>query len=340
MEKPNFVFGSEEGFLKYYDGLKNASGISLVSHTDLDGIASAKVVATAVNPNRIYFVNYHELNDDLVNKLNKDNHSHVIFTDLFIKDQEFLKRVSRFSDVLVIDHHFPEYDLNKTGATFLNAQNYCAAYLSYYLFSKVKKIESLDWLVACACISDVQHESVSGWMNSVYQKYNEEFDGNDIKKGRFWGMVEEISMGLIYFEKPEDVYNKLGKNFGDIGDLAKYSQEVKKEIDNCISRFNKEKVEIKEGYFWEFSSKLPVKSYVTTALSFENPDKTIIIAKKEGERYLLSARRQDKKTSMNELLRNLVNGFENAEGGGHIPAAGGHIMLKDAEKFKERVKKL
>jgi nanoRNase/pAp phosphatase (c-di-AMP/oligoRNAs hydrolase) len=39
-------------------------------------------------------------------------------------------------------------------------------------------------------------------------------------------------------------------------------------------------------------------------------------------------------------LKELVAGFEGSNAGGHVPAAGARILLKDKEEFKKRVEGL
>jgi len=340
MEKPEFIVGSEKGFSNFILSLKYAKKIISISHTDLDGLASAKVVAEAVNIDKVYLVDYHELDDNLIKKLEEEKPTHLIFTDLLIRNPEFMKRLSSLAQILIIDHHVPESDLNSDRIAFLNAQGFCAAYLSYYLFSQIKDISKIDWLVACASISDVQYRANSKWMGDVYEKYGFEFDVEDEKKGKFWDIIVTISNSLVYYSKDRlAAYEQVGNEFGDIGNLKEAADKVQKEIDNCILKFEKEKDEINDGYFWEFSSIYPVKSIVGTIISYKYFNKTVLIAEKR-DKYYLSARRQDKKVEMNKLLQKLTLGFENSDAGGHIPAAGGHILLKDAEEFKKRLKNL
>jgi single-stranded DNA-specific DHH superfamily exonuclease len=79
---------------------------------------------------------------------------------------------------------------------------------------------------------------------------------------------------------------------------------------------------------------------VSTIVSVRNPHNTILIGKVKDDGFQISARRQDKKKNMSELLKELVAGFEGSNAGGHVPAAGARILLKDKEEFKKRVEGL
>ena len=107
-----------------------------------------------VNANLIKFVDYDELNNNLLNELNKNNINKVIMTDLSIGDISFIKKLEEFSSILIIDHHIFQEDLNSEKTTFMNSRDYCASYISYCLFSKIKNLEKIDWLVALASVSD------------------------------------------------------------------------------------------------------------------------------------------------------------------------------------------
>jgi single-stranded DNA-specific DHH superfamily exonuclease len=50
-----------------------------------------------------------------------------------------------------------------------------------------------------------------------------------------------------------------------------------------------------------------------------------------------SARSSNGKIDMGELMKKGIEGLEDANGGGHIPAAAAQVRSEDAEIFKKRV---
>lgn len=339
MEQPKFIIGNEKRFADFISSMENAKKIILISHTDLDGLGSARVVDKALAPDKIFFVQYHELNDSLVEKLKKEKPTHIIFTDLFFR-KEFIQKIEKFSKILVIDHHIPEDDFNSDKTFFLNSSGtgFCASYLCYYLFSKVKNIEKIDWLVACACISDFCYNSNKEWIRKVAKKYGIEFDGGMIEnaKGKLWELQWKISLALIYFQDPKKVYQMIGDEFADISKLEKYANKVQEEFNHALRNFDKERITLNEGYFWEVKEH-GLKSLLSNWLSAKEPNKTLIFGEAKEDSLIISARRQDGKVNMKELLQKLVSGFEAAESGGHFKAAGAHILLKDKDEFKKRL---
>src|SRR3989344_3241761 len=246
MERIEFLAGTEKRFAQFISELNDKDKIALISHTDLDGLTAARVTNEIIDADIVKFLGYSDLNKNLIQFLKEKNVKFVIFTDLFIKDTEMVREIEKFARILIIDHHLFEIDLNSEKTVFLNSQGYCAAYICYYLFSKVKDIEYLDWLVACACVADWQYTKNQTWMHGVYSKYDDNFSPTieGIKNSKkFWELQLKISYSLVYFkEEVKKVYDKIGINFGDIGDLGKYYQIIKAEIDIALQRFVKEKI--------------------------------------------------------------------------------------------------
>ncbi len=341
MEKIDFIAGNEKRFAQFISELNDKDKIALISHTDLDGIVAAKVVDYSVKPDIIKFLGYEDINKNLIQYLKEKDIKFVIITDLFIKNSDLIKEIEKFSRILIIDHHLFNVDLNSEKTVFINSQGYCAAYICYYLFSNLNNLEKIDWLVACACVADWQYRSNTEWIREIYGKYGDNFISSieGVKKSnKFWKLQLDIAYALIYFnEDLKRVYDSIGNSFGDIGDLGKYSDIIEGEIENAVNKFEKEKIDIEDGYFWEFKPNYSIGSIVSTTISEKYQNKTIIIARKNEDVYNFSARRQDGKMDMNDLLKNLASGLENSSGGGHFKAAGGFVQNKDIQEFKRRL---
>jgi len=343
MNKIEFLIGDKKRFGEFIGGLSEKDKVALISHNDLDGLASAKVVEKVVGVDLMRFVGYPELNEEFVNWLKKNKINKAIFTDINLTKSEIVREIEKFAEVLIIDHHPPTADYNSNRTVFINAQGYCAAYICYYLFSKIQNLDGLDWLIAAASVSDWMYEKPKQWVEDVYQKYGDKFVmiAGGPKEGKFWDIIKTVSGALIYFKEDlRKVYDNIGEKFGDLGDLKKYADEVQKEIDESIDMFEKEKIEIKDGYFWELKSKFNIGSTVSTIVSTKYWEKIVIIGGIGEKYYKISAKRQDRKKDMAVLLKKLLEGFEDSSSGGHIPAAGGHILLKDVEEFKKRLKNM
>src|SRR3989344_4306484 len=342
MEKIEFLVGSEKRFAEFISNLNKKDKIALISHSrDIDGIVSAKVMDSVIDANLVKFVDYNELNNDLLTELKKNKINKTIVTDIGAENS-FFSELEKFSEVLIIDHHTFKEDLNTEKIVFLNAQGLCAAYISYYLFSKIRSLEKLDWLVAIARVSDWLYQKNRKWLEEVYIKYGYNFtleNGGIKQESRFSDLAIKISSSILYFNNDvKKVFDSLGENFGEIGDLGKYANEVQEEIDKSIEKFWKERKEINERLFWIFKPKFPIGSVISGIISLKEQNKTLIIIEERKELYHIHARRQDQKENMAVFVKRLVNGLEGASGGGHIPAAGAYFLKKDLEKVMERLK--
>lgn len=332
--------GKERDFLKFIENISSEDKIALITHTDLDGIASAKVVEKCLKIDFLKFVDYSYLNSDLISELENNGFNKIILTDIGIDNVEFIKNLEKFAEVLIIDHHEFSEDFNSDKTVFINTQGYCAAFLCYYLFSKIKSIEVLDWVVACACLADFQYKENKEWMKKVYEKYGKKFISSDggIKIGKFWRITGDITFSLIYFNNNlRRVYDSVGEGFADVGDLEKYANIIRKEIDKTKKKFWKEKKEIGDICFWKVNLKYRIKSIIINIVSMKYKDRTFIFISRSRDKWTISSRRQDRKVDLPKLLKKLIKGFENAGAGGHIPAAGGYFMDKDLREFEKRV---
>jgi len=341
--KPEWLAGTERRFFNFIKKLNSKDKIAIISHTDADGLLAAKVASKVIGTNSIRFLGYPQLNEELINKLKAEKVNKIFMTDLNWANKKLLRKAEKFAKIAIVDHHTVETDYNSPKTVFMNAQGFCATYLNYYLFSKIKDLGKIDWLIACASVADWMFVKNEDWLIKIYKKYGDEFSTLErkLKSGKFWDLQYNISLAIIYFkDNLRRVFDSFGEDFGDIGDLEKYAKIIDSEVNKAIGDFYIQKENIKDGYFIEFNLEYPVEAVVINLLSSKNINKTFIVGKQDGNTYKLSARRQDGNVDLPAMLKKLVEGFEGSAAGGHIKAAGGHVLIKDREKLKERLRNL
>ena len=343
MEQIELLVGSEKRFFDFIRRLNEKDKIALISHSDLDGVASLKVVSKVVNANLMKFIDYFDVNEGLVNELKANRINKIIFTDISFDKENIIKELEKFAEILIIDHHLFSVDLNSDKTIFMNAQGYCASYLCYCLFSKIGNLAMLDWLVAAASLSDFCYGKNAEWLEQVEKKYGEKFSIQEMTRlSRIYDLSLKLSFTLIYFRgKVEETYKMIGDDIDSIEHLDNYAKDVQREIDESVERFEKEKTSFQngEGYFWEFAPEFFIKSILINGLSMKYPDKTIIIVQNNDSYYDVSARRKDGKVSLVELLKSLSFGL-GISCGGHMFAAGATILPKYIPYFRERLRNL
>ncbi len=334
-----FTAGNPRLALDFIKNLKPEDNLALLTHVDFDGITCAKIMKKIINPKIIKFLSYSQLREPIVKELKDKQINKIILTDLSLDFPEFLMGLEKFSEILIIDHHQFRKDLNSEKTSFTNAQGYTAAFICYSIFSEIQNLESLDWMIALACLSDWMIGKNKTWIEKIYKKYNEPFNPENFQQGRFWDLTLIIADALIYFRgNTIQAYNQIGEKPFEIGDLEKYAEIIKKEIQKNVEMFEKQKQPIKNGWFYEIDSPYDISSRFASQISSEHKNKTYVVAVKEGKAYKVSARQQDKKGNMAVLLQNTTKGFESQDAGGHLAAAGCNVEEKDYEQFKKRLK--
>lgn len=334
-----FKIGSRKSFSSFISGLGKGK-MALISHTDCDGIASARVVDLALQPDEVFFVDYKDLNQNFLNKIVEGKFESVVITDLFFKNKEDLKELKKKSKVLIIDHHSPDVDLNSENIVHINSQGHCAAMIAYNLFSEVTDLTEIDWLVACACAADWLVQNDAEFLTKVYRKYDDKFevvDGELRKSGQIWAWSSDISSGLAYFRglNLKEGYKEIGNNPGEFGNFAKAIKLVNAEIDEFRKKFFSERKIISDGYFFELNPKYEIKGMLISELSSLEKNKTLIFAVPTKDKILLSSRRQDGLVDLNKLMFDSTEGI--GSGGGHKRAAGGFVEIAKYSEFKKRI---
>jgi len=335
------ITGDEDKAKEFIKNIVNKDKIALISHIDLDGLASAKIINQIISPNILKFLGYNELTNELYLELKEKKINKIIFTDLSFKQGGLVKELEEFAEILIIDHHQFDIDFNSDKTIFLNAQGYCAAYICYKLFKDNHKVKKLDWLVALACTADWMYFKNQKWMEKTYKKYSDVFNINNPRKGKLYEIVDIIDLSAVYWKEDlKKVYEAIGKDINKLKDLKKYSEIIKDEIKIEKEKFGKERKEINGGWFFEIKSKHSILQRLSSEISLLNIHKIFIVALLRNGKYRISTRRQDKEINLAKYLQKLIKGFEDSDAGGHIPAAGCFFPEKYLPEFKKRLKQI
>lgn len=340
MEQLSFLTGSEKKFFDFISRLSDKDKVAVISHNDADGIASAAIVSKVIgNLEYVFFMGYKpEILKPVVSELKKRKINKVIFSDLAIGEGEIsdVGEIAKFAEVLIIDHHVFSSDLNSEKVVYLKAKSdFPAAYMCYYLFSKIQEIPG--WIAAVGTASD----RVDLYHNSNASKVFDDFGlGEASKEGYFWKYVMNLGYALIYFKGREkevyDIFMKAGR-IEDLDSLDEYASDVQKELDFYLNEFEKKHEEMWDLQFYYYEPKYSINSMLVNAISVRNREMTYIFVTNEEEFLRISARRQDRKIDCTALLRNAVEGLPNSESGGHPMAAGARVPPEFLNKFKENL---
>ncbi len=346
------------GLKRFINGFSSAV---VLFHIDTDGICSAKIAGEALNRLNIEVVEFipttpKSLDEsEFVNKVLNTNAEAVVIVDVELSKNNLLYKKAKKKRFLVLDHHRID-ELPTENTLYINPKIdgderfTCASKICYDEFKKIVDIEDLDWVAAVGIIGDSAVKLHKRFLKRIFSKYNVDI-GNDkeyFMDSYFGELAKMLNSGKIIkgqdgalialraiqeSSTPDELYNKGYK-------LRQWSEEIDGYIEQMKGEFEAKKEEYPnlELVFFVFKPKYTIGSVLSTILSFENPHKTIVIISIKGRSYAtVNFRRHDGTLDMGMLAKMATKGLKRAGGGGHVPAAGGHILVKDINLFKRNV---
>lgn len=298
------------------------------------------------------------IDDLLPQKMQAEGVTKIITVDKPIdqKPEAFLRALEKICPVLEIDHHkiytdysSPRFVMVKPHIVWeTEPSSFPTAILAYTLFSMVVDLSDKDWIPCIGIVSD-----------SAYPRWKSMVDASAVK----WGLdpvvddpfeapfgilsatiyctqilssyqMPELLDLLVEAEYPTVVLTSGFRALVNVidGEVAEWMERLKTEIQLFPEiELALASVQPRHG----------IKSLLINKLSrdtYANWNLVILQDVANGTRVTLSARRQDFKVPMNDMLEFAVKGMMEANAGGHIPAAGGLIRKQDEEKFVENIK--
>ncbi len=300
------------------------------------------------------------ISDSLPGQLVRERVTKIITVDKSVdqKGLSFMHALESVAPVLVIDHHKVITPYQSDRFVLVKPQlvwdtepsSFPTAILAYTLMSGVCDLSSSDWVPCIGITSDSAYPRWKGFVDSIREKWGlSPIPEDDPFRGPFGvlsGMIyatqvlspyqlSELLELLAESDHPQKVLDSGFKSLsGILEDEVAYWMKrleteisIEPEIELVVA-----KVHPKHG----------IKSLLINRLSRERfPDKNLLLMQDLGDvRVLISARRQDFKVPMNDLMEQAIVGLPDATGGGHIPAAAASIRKEDEEKFLANVRRI
>jgi len=334
--------------MKYWEKLakwvKNATIADIVCHTDSDGLTAAAQLALYLkskgvgyniilgSPERLRHANFWmKIKNDL-----------VFFVDIPADHaSDDLIRLSNKANIVIIDHHRINKDMNSDSIIhyhreFLGEKRYYPSSKEVYdLFG------GIDWMACIGLIGDYGGRPWKAFINKVHEKYGfpkcKDKNCFDSPFSKYDQMINSARM--MYGDKGcIKAFNLLvnSSNFQEFKEKTGVLEEWAKKINDYIEHVKSDYQHNKEPHpkadliFYELNNpKYKIGSALSTIISTNNPDKTIIILVNKGSIININFRRQDGKYNMSILAKKC------GKGGGHKQASGATIKASDLSDFKE-----
>lgn len=340
----DYILGKPEDFYNFVEGISKKDKIGLITHVDLDGIASAVFLQKILKSKnfKTNFIEFIDYSSDALKPISNKNFNVLFFTDWKADNYSGeLEALRKKGKVFVIDHHPFNENLKDKNNIIKTQDSYCSSHAIFDLAKKYIKTKNLEWLLYPAIIFDycMTDSEVADFVREKYPDFTKEnaFNSASGKLG------EKINSALIYYKSNLKEAHKLvlEKN---IKELSKTQKIIKNELKLWYNKYLEEAefYPEKKLYFYYGNPKYSMTSPVTNQLSYNNPDFTFVFVSDnldKKEFLKLSSRNQTGKIDLNLKMKKCIENFDNAVAGGHPKATGGSFMKKDLEKFKENLLK-
>lgn len=339
----DYLIGSKKEFFEFVDLITPRDRVAILSHIDLDGLASGIFMEKILEAKDIA-VNYLEFLDikndmlkEVLMKLKDNNITKVFICDIGVDtiDPEGFVDMKQEMDVFLIDHHPFDESLCDKRNVIKSGSGDCAAMTVFFLGENLIDHEEWRWLVCSAIFSDYSYKSQKNldYVKSIYPDVTRENISSSIPGIN----ARKIGAALIYYEHDKVHVYKLVKE-RKMGEITEAYEIIEEEVNKIVEDFSirKKYYPNKNLYFYEIDSRFNVLSNVTSLVSKMKPNSSFVFMQRRGEYIRFSARSQED-GDMGVLMRKCVLGLEGASGGGHRPAAAARIKTSDLEEFKEKL---
>jgi len=339
--------GKKEYFFEFLDNLKKGDRIAILSHNDLDGIASAVIISEILKKKNLKTKEIHFLTYDynmfkrLIPRLKKKKINKIFISDIANEsDQEGYLELKEKFKIFVVDHHVftKEYPKEMIKTSSEDCATFCLFELAKEYLGDSFNSQALIELVCATMIAEFSYSSPEN-LKYIQKFYPEVNSTNAYDNSKIGDICKQFSSTLIYFTGNEKKVFKLILK-SKLKKMNKYVAIIEKEIEKELKRF-KEKEEYfkdKKIHFYYNTPKFKISSVIGTKLSLQNQKETFILAYNIDKKTIgVSARNQEGIEDMNLLMKKGINGLEHSNGGGHVKASGAKILKKDLNKFKENL---
>ena len=319
----------------FLNSISKKDRVAVIHDSDLDGYAAGVLFYSFAKGRgakaKNFILSREKTNKNFLKKLKRFDK--FIIADLPPAHIAHLYPVLEKREVFFTDHH-PTTD--KMPKNILDLRTFKQGYIpSSRTAFELTQME--EWKAIAGTISDAGHK---------YPE-NDKFLKDFLKREKITlekflkDVVFTINKMLIYNHKrPKKSFYVLArlKTYRDLYKIKQMTRPVEEEIQKHIKLFKSEREKFGKISLYKFDPKYPIKSSVSTALSFKNPGSTILLYLRKGDQVRVSARSTGGETNVNELLRECTKGFENSSAGGHPKSSGAIFNRKDLNKFKKNLK--
>lgn len=324
-------------FAGFVRNLRFEDKIFLVFDKDVDGVSSGAIVLRTFEKMGIKILKI--IPDFFVeNKfVDAKNFDAGVVVDVPTPTQEkFLKETKK--KMLIIDHH-PSRDFQSKNIFYINPRlikkeiYQPTSYMAYKVFSEFVDLKNEKWIALMGTAGDYGFEDVKDlYKNEIEVKRKE-----DIWLTKYGRAASRLNAAIAVYgpAKALAILKKCKslKDFFENREILNSHKKFSKEfwLSDSRLRRNLEFYPEADLIFAKVDAKYkPIPSALSSKLSTNYPNKLVVIAGKNENRYRVHARMQNGRINVGKLLKKFG-------GGGHRQAAACFVEEKDLLKFKKKL---
>ncbi len=340
-----YILGSEQDFHNFINSISKKDKIGIVTHTDLDGIASGIFLQKILESRdlHIIFIEFLAHGPSVLKDLLNKEFDVLFFTDWNVDNYlEDLKKLRKKGKIFVIDHHPFNEDLKDKSGIVKTNSIYCSSHCLFDLAKRYIDINKWKWLVCSSIIADYVWDKADENFDLIKSVYPEVKKDSSIWNSRPGEISKIIGRALIYYAPDfRKVYDLVLKK--DLDKLKDASKIVEQEIEKWLKKAREEAEYFPEQklHFYFMNPKYNIVS-ITASIYSDNEFKDDVIvfvhdSPSNPDFVKISARNQSGRIDVGKLLKKCIEGFEKASAGGHAKAAAGVFPKKYLNEFKKRL---
>jgi single-stranded DNA-specific DHH superfamily exonuclease len=288
----------------------------------------------------------HSLEGAYYRKVNELNPDKIFMLDVSGVSDEFLEKAEEENvPVIWIDHHDVPAPTNKNVSYYNPFHNDKTNEPVSYLCQKIANQKQDIWLAVIGCISDY-------YIPDFYEEFQEKFPDLAYPNPKVpFDVLYKSEIGKIARILDSSLKNtttnvlkmmRFMSNAKGPLDILEENYHTKhilqrfKEIDSKyqgimerIRKLAKDKI-----IFFTYSGELSMSSNLSNQISYEYPEKVIVIAYIKGDISNLSIRGNF--VDVKEMTLKAIEGLEGSRGGGHKHSTGARVNTADLDTFKQR----
>ncbi|MDP3966274.1 MAG: hypothetical protein Q8Q04_01955 [archaeon] len=316
---------------------------------DQDGLSSFLILRRFYNKGNGVPVKTSPLGKEYLRRIDEFNPDYVFILDQPRVSAEFFESLKeRNLPVVCIDHHeiekeiIPE-EVNYYNPIFSSGKNEPVTKLCYEI---AKRKEDL-WILIVGCISDKFFPEEYADFSKSYPDLSIDskdpfkifYESGIGKISRITGMglkdktslVFKLIRFLINVKTPYEILEETSENSGLHKRFMVIDSKLKKLVQKAKAESSNRKL-----LFFKYSGEISLSADLSNRISYELPDKLVVVAFLKGSRVNLSVRGKDAKNFVQEAIR----GIDLATFGGHQDALGVQMDENQLEIFEKNLNSL